>query len=65
MTWAGEAAPVVHLADEMLDHLLRHLEIGDHAVAQRADGLDVAGRAAEHQLGLVAHGQDLLLAAQV
>jgi len=34
MTWgAGEAAPIVNLADEMLDHLLRHLEIGDDAVA--------------------------------
>ena len=57
---AGEAAAVVHLADEVLDHLLGDFEVGDHAVAHRADGLDVAGRAAEHQLGLVADGEDLL-----
>ena len=61
----GEAAAVVHLADEMLDHLLRDLEIGDHAVAQRADGGDVARRAAEHLLGLLADREHLLLAAHV
>ena len=59
---AGEAAAVVHLADEVLDHLLGDFEVGDDAVAQRADGLDVAGRAAQHHLGLVADGQHLLLA---
>src|SRR6202035_2772973 len=44
----GEAASVVHLADEMLDHFLRHLEIGDDAVAQRPDRVNVAGGAADH-----------------
>ena len=57
---AGEAAAAIHPADEVLDHLLRDLEVGDDAVAQGADGLDVAGRAADHLLGLVADGQDLL-----
>ena len=61
----GEAPPVLHLADEMLDHFLRDLEIGDDAVAQGADGVDVAGRAAEHLLGLVADRQHLLLAAHI
>ena len=35
-----------------LQHLLGHVEVGDHAVLQRADRLDRAGRAAEHALGL-------------
>src|SRR3984957_15742830 len=56
----GEAAAVMHLADEMLDHLLGDLEIGDDAVAQGTDRLDVAGGAAQHHLGLVADGQHLL-----
>ena len=46
----------------MLDHLFRDFEIGDDAVAQRADGGDVAGRAAQHHLRLVADGEHLLLA---
>ena len=57
---AREAAAVVHLADEVLDHLLGDFEVGDHAVAQRPDRLDVAGRAADHLLGLFADGEDLL-----
>ena len=59
---AGKAAPVVNLADEMLDHFLRDLEIGDDAVAQRTDRLDVPRSAAEHQLGLFANGENKLLA---
>ena len=55
----------MNLADEVLDHLFRDLEIGDDAVAHRADRLDVAGRAAQHHLGVVADGADLLLAAAV
>ena len=46
----------------MLDHLLGRGEVGDHAVAQRLDGLDLARRAAEHGLGLAANGDDLALA---
>ena len=53
----------MHLADEVLDHLLGDFEVGDDAVAHGADGLDVAGRAAQHHLGVVAHGADGLLAA--
>ena len=64
---SGLAKPrrLMHLADEMLDHLLRHLEVGDHAVAQRADGLDVARGAAEHLLGLLADGEHHLLAPDI
>jgi hypothetical protein len=58
----GEAASVVHLADEMLDHFLRHLEIGDDAVAQRPDRVNVAWGAADHQFRLLSDGEDLPLA---
>src|SRR5438270_7678085 len=43
----------------MLDHLLGHLDVGDHAGAKRADGADVAWRLAEHQLGILADRVDL------
>ena len=43
---------LVHPLDEVAEHLLADVEVGDHAVLQRADGLDVAGRAAEHALRL-------------
>ena len=54
---AGEAAPVVHLADEILDHLLGDLEVADDAVAKRTDGADVAGRAAKHLFGFLTDGK--------
>ena len=43
---------LVHLLDEVAQHLLADVEVGDDAVLQRADGLDVARRAADHPLGL-------------
>ena len=55
----------MHLADEVLDHLLGDFEIGDDAVAHRTDRLDVAGRAPQHHLGVVADGADGFLAAPV
>ncbi len=58
-------AVVMHLADEMLDHLFRDLEIGDHAVAQGADCLDISRGAAQHQLGFVADSQNVFFAAIV
>ncbi len=61
----GEGAAVMHLADELLDHFLGDFEIGDDAVAHRADGLHVARRAAQHHLGFVADREHLLLAAFV
>ena len=57
-----EQAGVVHLLDELLEHLLGHGEVGDHAVLHRPDGGDVARRAAEHLLGGQAHFLDHLLA---
>ena len=46
---------VMHLADEVLDHLLGDLEVGDDAVAHGADRLHVPGRAAQHLLGFDPH----------
>ena len=60
-----QGAAVVRPGDEVAQHRLGDLEVGDHAVAQRPDGLDVAGRAAEHFLGLAADGQHPLVAARV
>jgi hypothetical protein len=50
----------VNLADEVAKHGFGNLEIGDYTILQWADGDDVAGRAAEHSLGLVAHGKDAI-----
>ena len=49
----------IGLADEVAQHLLGDLEVGDHTVLERADGADRAGRAAEHALGLGTDGVDL------
>ncbi len=54
-----------HLADELLDHLLGDVEIGDDAVAQRADDFHVAVGLAEHGLGFGANRVDHLAAAFV
>jgi len=51
--------------DEVLDHLLRHLEVGDDAIAQRPARGDIAGGAAQHLLGLFADCHDLLPAADI
>ena len=54
------ADPVVDLVDEVLDHLLGHVEVADDAVAQRPDRDDVGRRPADHPLGLGADRQDAL-----
>ena len=46
--------------NEMLEHLLGDLEVGDNAVLQGADSGDVAGGAAEHALGLGTYRFDSL-----
>ena len=43
-------------ADEVLQHLLGHREVGDHAVFQRPDGRDIARSPAQHVLGVGADG---------
>ena len=50
---------VVCLGDEVLDHLLGVIEVGDHAVAQRPQGDDVGRRAAQHSPGFGADAQHL------
>ena len=47
---------LVHLHDEVPQHLLGHVEVGDHAVLERTDRADRAGRAAEHPLRLEPDG---------
>src|SRR5688572_31656190 len=42
------------LVDEVLDHLLGDIDVGDDSVAQRPDGLDLVRGLAHHQLGIVA-----------
>ena len=46
------------LFDEMLDHLFGDIDVGDHAVAQGTQRLDIGGRLAHHQLRLVADHLD-------
>ena len=48
------------LADEVLQHLLRHLKVGDNAVLHRADRNNVARCAAKHLLCVAAYGLDLI-----
>jgi len=48
----------VHLLDEVLDHLLGDFDVGDHAVAQRADRLDAIRGLAHHHLRIVTHRLD-------
>ena len=43
------------LLDEVVQHLLGVLEVGDDPVLHGADGDDVPGRPAEHLLRLLAH----------
>jgi len=45
----------VHLLDEVFEHLLGDGEVGDHAILHRADRLQVARGAAQHQLGFRTH----------
>ena len=52
----------MHLANEFLDHFLSDFEVGNDAVAQGSDRLDVSRRTAQHLLGFVADGEDLFLA---
>ena len=53
----------MHLADEVLQHLLGVGEIRDHAILHGAHCGDVAGRTPEHVLGVDADSDDDLAAA--
>ena len=52
-------AVLVHLLDEVAQHLLGDVEVGDDAVLQRPDRRDRARRAPEHPLRLDADGVDV------
>ena len=52
-----ERTLVVDHLDEFADHLLRGVEIGDDAVLERADSLDILVLLALHGLGLGADGR--------
>src|SRR3972149_220430 len=54
---AHERAAAVHVRDEVVQHLLGHVEVGDDTVLQRTDRDDVARGPAEHRLRLAAHGE--------
>ena len=60
--WADKARTFAHFAEEVFDHLLRNLEIGDHTIAQRPDRLDLGRRAPQHLLGFLANREHLLSA---
>ena len=45
------------LADELLEHPLGHVVVGDDALTQGTDGHDVAGGTAQHGLGVCAHAE--------
>ena len=55
-----EERAAVRLLDEVVEHPLGDLEVGDDAVLHGADRDDVAGRAAEHLLGGAADGLHLV-----
>ena len=50
----GQAAASVHFLDEIAQHALGDVEVGDYPVFQRPDRDDIAGRTAYHALGLQA-----------
>jgi hypothetical protein len=56
----GAHLAAVHLVNEVLDHLLGDIDVGDDSVAQRPDRLDLVRRLAHHQLGVLADGFHLL-----
>ena len=55
--------PLRRLADEEAEHRLGDDVVGDDAVLHRPDGLDVAGRPADHLAGFLAHGDDPVVVA--
>ena len=50
---------LVHPLDEVAEHLLGDVEVGDDPVLERPDGGDGARRAAQHALGVGADGEDV------
>ena len=52
----------MHFTDKVFDHLFGDVEFGNHAIAQRANGLNVTGRTPEHLLSFFPDGKYLFLA---
>jgi hypothetical protein len=52
-------ATAVHAMDEVADHLLGHIEVGDDPIPERAHGRDVTRCPADHPLRIVADGEDV------
>src|SRR5712691_4656066 len=46
------------MKDEVVEHLLGHFEVGDHAVFHGLDNPEIAGRTAQHLLGFLADRLD-------
>jgi hypothetical protein len=55
----GYQFPMVDLLDEVPEHRLRNLEIGDDPVLHGTDCDNIAGRASKHSFGFIANGQDI------
>mgnify|MGYP003694754801 CR=1 FL=1 len=55
----GQVAAPVHLLDEIAQHALGHVEVGDDPVLERPDRHDVAGRPADHPFGFHPDRHDL------
>src|ERR1035441_4202191 len=49
-----------HFLDEIAQHHFGHLEVGDDAVAQRPDRLNMRGRLAQHLTSFLTHGKDFV-----
>src|SRR5439155_12140679 len=57
----GQEPAMVHLLDEVPQHLLGDVEVGDDAVLERPYRLDVGGGAPDHPLRLGPHRKDRLI----
>ena len=57
---ASEGRSLVNAANEILDHFLGDVEVGDYAVAHGSNRLNRAGSPADHELGAFAYSQNLL-----
>ena len=55
----GEVAAPVHQRDEVPQHLLGRLEVGDHAVLERPDHRDLLRGPPDHPLGVVPDRDEL------
>ena len=59
--WRDQFA-MMNLLNEVAQHRLRDLEVGDDPVLHGPDGDDVSRTAAEHPLGIIADGENLICA---